>query len=62
MQEMPMTYINPYELPKPANFYLLWLHVARIREANGDKEGAAKARRNAKMISTEKMRKRFRYC
>jgi hypothetical protein len=36
---------------------LLWLHIARLREAKGDSEGATRARNVCKMISTERHRK-----
>lgn len=37
----------------------LWLHVARIREANGDTEGAARARRNAAILPNRHLRNKF---
>lgn len=39
--------------------YHLWFHVARIREAAGDAEGAARARRNARMQPNQAMRRKF---
>lgn len=40
------------------NTYHLWLHVARLREKAGDKEGAARARRNARIMPNKDFRKK----
>ena len=37
----------------------LWLHVANLREANGDHEGAARARRNAAILPNNAFREKF---
>lgn len=40
------------------NTYHLWLHVARMRDAAGNPEGAARARRNARMLANQALRAR----
>jgi hypothetical protein len=49
------TYDKP-PAPTPRN---IWFQVARIREANGDLEGARQARQNARALPNQKMRKKF---
>lgn len=52
-------YLRKPPVARPVTVREIWFQVARIREKNGDKEGAARARCNARIQPNQELRRKF---